>query len=172
MCRLQESRARATAVGCVDSVDRWQQGPLIAPAWAGPTRTALSHSVFRVLTEARGPIIADSDGPATRKVLNFGPSEHRAQDVGLNAASGDVGQVFELLAFRGAHPAHDTNAALARSMRVVCCHASHASTPAKSRPSRLGVSGSPPPGRAQPRSEHMSPRRRPASPDVAIQAGG
>jgi integrase len=34
-----------------------------------------------------------------------------------------VCSVFELLAFRGAHPAHDTNAALGRPIRVVCCHA-------------------------------------------------
>jgi hypothetical protein len=89
--------------------------------------------VVRVLTETWGPIVADSDTPATRKVLNFGPAEDRPHDVRLNAASRGVGQVFELFTFRRAHPAHDTNAALARPMRVVCCHTNHASTPAKLR---------------------------------------
>jgi hypothetical protein len=117
---------------------RWSRqlrGPLAAGTidLAGLCRTDTNSPetlVVRVLTETRGPIVADCDGPATRKVGSFGPSEHRSHDVGLNAASHGVGQVFELFALRGAHPTHDTNAALARSMRVVCCHAS---TPTKSR---------------------------------------
>ena len=115
---------------------RWSRrlrGPLAAGTidLAGLCRTDTNSPetlVVRVLTETRGPIVADCDGPATRKVLIFGPSEHRAQDVGLNAVSCGTGQVFELLAFRWAHPAHDTNAARCRPIRVVRRHASHAST--------------------------------------------
>ena len=81
----------------------------------------------------RGRLAPTPYWPSPREILNFGPTEHHANDVGLNAASRRVCSVFELLAFRSAHPAHDTNDALGRPIRVVCCHASHGSTPATSR---------------------------------------
>ena len=82
----------------------------------------------------RGRLAPTPYWPSPREILNFGPTEQHANDVGLNTASRRVCSVFELLAFRTAHPAHDTNAALGRPIRVVCCHASHGSTSATSRP--------------------------------------
>jgi hypothetical protein len=49
--------------------------------------------------------------------------------------------MFELLAFRSTHPAHDTNAALS-NIRVVCCHVSHEAHQQLRRLSGCGVSES------------------------------
>lgn len=59
------------------------------------------------------------DWPSARDILNLGPTEHHANDGGLNAESRRVGSVLELLTFPSNHPAHDANAALCRTNRVV-----------------------------------------------------
>jgi len=108
-------------------------------------------STLQCRLSLRGRLAPTPDWPSAREIHNFGPTEHYANDVGLNAASRRVCSVFEFLAFRTAHPAHDTNAALGRPIRVICCHASHASTPATSRLERFGVS-------QEPQARVLSPR--------------